>query len=148
MQKVNNDINSKVSLCQGAITKLNVDVIVNSVKKTLIDGEGIDGAIFEAAEPGLADGYQKLNACETGECKVTLGCKLSAKYMFHTVRPRDENDYRLNDFYKSCLQIFLAYDVKSIAFCCGTIGVPRFDPREAVKMALATVKLSLESNHS
>ena len=81
LQKVNNDINSKISLCQGAITKLNVDLIVNSVKKTLIGREGIDGAIFEAAEPGLADGYQKLNVCETGECKVTLGCILSAKYM-------------------------------------------------------------------
>ena len=31
--EVINDINVKVSLCQGDITKLNVDVIVNSVKK-------------------------------------------------------------------------------------------------------------------
>ena len=38
--------------------------------------------------------------------------------------------------------------IKSIAFCCGTIGIPGFDPREAAKMALATVRLWLESNHS
>ena len=38
---VNNDINSKVSLCQGDITKLNVDVIVDSVSKTLIGGRGM-----------------------------------------------------------------------------------------------------------
>ena len=43
--EVNNDINSKVSLFQGDITKLNVD----TVNKTLIRGRGIDGA----AEPGL-----------------------------------------------------------------------------------------------
>ena len=40
--EVNNDINSKVSLCQGDITKLKVDAIANSVNKT---GGGIDGAI-------------------------------------------------------------------------------------------------------
>ena len=36
---------------------------------------------------------------------------------------------------------------KSIAFCCGTIGIPGFDPREAAKMALATARLWLESDH-
>ena len=38
--------------------------------------------------------------------------------------------------------------LKSIAFCCGAIGIPGFDPREAAKMAVATVRLWLESNHS
>ena len=35
--EINNDINVKVSLCQGDITKLNVDFIVNSVNKTLLE---------------------------------------------------------------------------------------------------------------
>ena len=77
--EVNNDINVKVSFCQGDITKLNVDVIVNSVNKTLTVGGGIDGAIHEAAGPGMVDEFQKFNFCETGECKVTLGHKLPAK---------------------------------------------------------------------
>ena len=68
--------------------------------------------------------------------------------MFHAVRLRDKNDYKLNDFYKSCLQKVLAYSVKSIAFCCGSINIPWFDRREAAKMALATVRLWLESSHS
>ena len=49
--EVNNDVNSKVFLCQGDITKLNVDTIVNSVNKTLIGGGGIGGAIHESAGP-------------------------------------------------------------------------------------------------
>ena len=100
--EVNNDVNVKVSLCQGDITKLNVNVIVNSVNKTLTVVGAIDGAIHEAAGPGLVDECPKLNVCETGECKVTLGHKLPAKYVFHAVRLRDKNDYKLNDFYKSC----------------------------------------------
>ena len=146
--EINNDINVKVSLCQGDITKLNVDLIVNSVNKTLTVGGVPDGVIHGAAGPGLVDECQILNVCKTGECKVTLGHKLPAKYVFHTVRLRDKNDYKLNDFYKSCLEKVLAYNVKSIAFCCGTIGIPGFDPREAAKMAIATVRLWLELNHS
>ena len=76
--EVNNDINSKVSLCQGDITKLNIDAIVNSVNKTLIGGGGIGGVIHEAAGPVLLDECQKINGCETKECKVTLGHKLPA----------------------------------------------------------------------
>ena len=43
--EVNNDINSKVSLFQGDITKLNVAAIVNSVNKALSGEGGVDGAI-------------------------------------------------------------------------------------------------------
>ena len=35
---------------------------------------------------------KKLNGCETGKCKVTLGHKLPAESEFHTVRPRDRNE--------------------------------------------------------
>ena len=86
--EVSNDINSKVSLCQGDITKLNIDVIVNSVNETVIGGGGIDEAIHEAAVPGLVDECQECNVCETEECKVTLGHKLPAKYGFHPVSIR------------------------------------------------------------
>ena len=68
--EVNNDVNSNVFLCQGDITKLNVDTIVNSVNKALIGGGGIGGAIHEAAGPRFLK-CQQLNGCETGECKIT-----------------------------------------------------------------------------
>ena len=145
---VNNDINSKISLYQGDITKINVDAIVNSVNKTLIGGGHVNGAIHEAALPGLIAECQKLNGCETGECKVTLGYKLPVKYVFYILNLRYKNGFKLNDFYKSCLQKVLAYNVKSIAFCCGASDIAGFHPREAAKMALATDRLWLESNHS
>ena len=73
--------------------------------------------------------------------------------MFHTVRPRDKNDIKLKDCYKSCLQNVLTYNVKSIAFCCVAkfcilLCIPGFDQRKAAEVALATVRLWLESNHS
>ena len=83
---VNDDINSKVSLCHGDISKINVDAIVNAANETLISGGGIYGAIREAVGPELLHECRKLNGCETGDCKVTLGYKLPADYVFHTVR--------------------------------------------------------------
>lgn len=59
---------------------------MNSVTKTVIGKEGIGGAIHEAAGSRLLDQCQKINGCESGECKVSLGHKLSAKYVFHTLK--------------------------------------------------------------
>ena len=73
--EVNSDINSKVSLCQGDIAKINGDAIVNATSETLISVGGITGAIHEAVGPGLLHECQKLNACETGNCNVTSGYK-------------------------------------------------------------------------
>ena len=39
--EVNNDINSKVALCQGDIMKIHVDDIVDAANETLISGGGI-----------------------------------------------------------------------------------------------------------
>ena len=68
--------------------------------------------------------------------------------MFHTVRPRDENYIKLKDCYKNCLQSVLIYNVKSIAFCCIATAISEFDQKKAAEVALATVRLWLESNHS
>ena len=59
--EVNNDINSKVSLCEGDITKFHIDAIVISENKALIIGGVVDIAIPEAARPRLLDECQKLN---------------------------------------------------------------------------------------
>ena len=140
--EVNNDTNSKVCLCQGDITKINADAVVNATSETLISEGNTDGAIDEAAVPELLHECQKLNACETGDCKVTSGYKLPANYVFHTVRPRNKYDIKLKDCYKSCLQNVLTYDVKSIAFCCVATGICGFDQRKAAEIALATGRLA------
>ena len=75
--EVNDAINSKLSLCQGDITKIsvaaNVAAIVNAANETLLCGRGIDRAIHETAGQGLLDECQKVNGCEIVECKVTSG---------------------------------------------------------------------------
>ena len=155
---VNTDINTKVSLYQGDITKLEVDAIVNAANKTLLGGGGIDKAIHKAAGPELKNEYKKFPEkhpgvrCESGECKVTKviqshGCTLPANYVFHTVGPKNQNSKELKDCYESCLQNVLTYPIKSIAFCCIATGIYGFDQRKAAEIALNTVRVWLEYNH-
>ena len=47
--------------------------------------KGIHRAIHEAAGAGVVSDCQKLTVCKTGECKLKLGYKLFAKYVFFTI---------------------------------------------------------------
>ena len=64
------------------------------------------------------------------------------------MRPRDNNDYKLDNCYNSCLVKVLTNNIRFIVFCCLATGIYGFDQRKAAEMALATVRLWLESNGS
>ena len=127
--------------------KIGVDAIVNSTNETLVGGEGISGAIHEAAGPELLDECWKLSGCETGQCKVTVGLLVSASYVFHTMWTRNKGDNKQRDCYKSCLQKALAYVTKCVAFRCVATHVHGFHQKKAAEIALATIRHWLESNH-
>ena len=154
---VNPDINAKVSLYKGDITKLKVDAIMNAANEALLGGLGIDKAIHKAGGTQLRKECEKFPEirpgirCDAGECKITKSYgKLPANYVFHTVGPRDQNNQKLKDCYESCLHNVLTYDgnnIKSIAFCCLATGIFGFDRSKAAEIALNTVRVWLECNH-
>ena len=62
--------------------------------------------------------------------------------MFHTVRSTYKNDRNMNVYYKSCLQKVLSDNVKSIAFCYGTIQ-PKYSRMDQVKFVESSVKQTI-----
>jgi len=147
-KSVNEELNEKVSLYQGDITKLAIDVIVNAANKELKGGGGVDGAIHKAAGPQLLAECATLNGCDTGCAKITKGYKLPAKYVIHTVGPIGENKEALQTAYGNCLDLAVEKKLRTIAFPCISTGVYGYPPEEAAIVALRTIREFLEHDHN
>ncbi len=156
--------NNRIYLWQGDITKLEVDAIVNAANSALLGCFApchgcIDNAIHSAAGLQLRrdchEIMQKQGHDEpTGKAKITAAYNLPSKNVIHTVGPIIYGDLTekdctlLEDCYKSCMELAISNNLKSIAFCCISTGEFHFPNDVAVKIAVRTVKDILEKNNS
>lgn len=139
-----------VTICQGDITKLDAECIVNAANRSLLGGGGVDGAIHRAAGPGLLEECRTLGGCETGQAKITKGYRLKVSFVIHTVGPiysgRESDAVLLADCYRNSLTLARARGIHSIAFPAISTGVYGYPLEKAVPIAVETVKEWLRDN--
>lgn len=146
-------LSGRIAIAKGDITAYDVDAIVNAANKSLLGGGGVDGAIHRAAGPELLDECRALGGCETGQAKMTGGCRLPARNVIHTVGPvwhgGDRGEERvLADCYRNSLKTAADHRLKTVAFPSISTGAYGFPITMAAPIALSTVKEFLEEDAS
>ena len=131
------------------LTKMQVDVIVNTANEAPIYSTGTDTAVYKAAgETELLRERKKIGYMEEGEVAITPGFKLPAKYIIHAVSPcyidgTFDEEKKLRDCYRKSLQLAAKYECKSIAFpliATGSFGYPK---EEGMRIALDEINAFL-----
>ncbi len=151
-----------LSLCQGDITRLAVDAIVNAANSQMLGcfvplHACIDNCIHTFA------GIQLRNECHrqmqelrqrygedynqpTAVPMLTDGYNLPAKKVIHIVGPivcgklTPKLEKALSDCYTNSLAMCMENGLRSVAFCCISTGVFHFPQERAAQIAFSSVK--------
>lgn len=134
-----------IEICQGDITTLAVDAIVNAANPSLLGGGGVDGAIHRAAGPKLREFNRTLGGCPTGEARISPGFDLPARHVISTVGPVWHGGDRgepqlLEKAYRNSLELALQQGIRTIAFPAISTGVYGFPKEQAARIALRVMK--------
>lgn len=138
-----------LKIIRNDITKMNVDVVVNTANEAPIYSDGVDTAIYHAAgKEELLAKRREIGWMKEGEVAITPGFNLPAKYIIHAVSPRYINgtyneEEKLRDCYRRSLRLAYEYGCESIAFPLISTGCFGYSKEEGLRVALDEIKAFL-----
>lgn len=132
-------------IIDGDITKINVDVIINSTSKTPSIGDGVDHSIFSKGEPKLCEDRLNCGILNTTQVCLTKAYDLLSKYVIHLNGPIyiDGKHHEKEDLYQTywnALSLVKQYNLKSIAFPLISSENYKFPRGQALSIALDAIK--------
>ena len=86
----------------------------------------------------------RADRCSPGDTKVTIGYRLHASHVLHSVGPRGIKPAVLESTYASALDGALAIGARSVALCCISTGIFGYPIEQATPVALSTVRRWLD----
>lgn len=127
------------------ITKMSVDVIVNSTSNYPAIGSGADKMIHHIAGPKLLAERKLFGFIKDTEAVITDGFLLPAKKVIHVAAPvyidgKHDEEHLLYETYKHALELAHQNHLESIAFPLLSSGTYAFPRGEALEIALLAIK--------
>jgi O-acetyl-ADP-ribose deacetylase (regulator of RNase III) len=152
-------IGERILVKVGDITREDVDAIVNAANSSLMGGGGVDGAIHRAGGPALLEACKAiresthLEGLPTGEAVITVGGRLPARHVIHTVGPvyghHSGNEARLlAACYENSIALAAREGLHTIAFPAISTGAYGYPKGEAARIALAAIQVALDDHPS
>ncbi len=131
------------------ITTLPVDAIINAATTDLRPGNGVSGAIHEAAGPELLEACLRIGHCPVGSAVITSAYSLPARFVVHAVGPvwqgggHDEREL-LAAAYRHALELAHNNRCESVGLPTLGAGLGGFPLGEAAAIAVFVVREALE----
>ncbi|MHC4068213.1 MAG: macro domain-containing protein [Planctomycetota bacterium] len=132
---------SAVELCQGDITELHTDAIVNAANAQLILGGGVAGAIRTRGGPTIQQECKQIGETFVGGAVITGGGNLNAKYVIHAVGPRmgeGNEDEKLRNATVNSLKLADENKIKTISLPAISTGIFGFPIQKCAEIMLGT----------
>ena len=142
------NVDERLEVQCGDITRLAVDAIVNAANRELAPGGGVCGAIHAAAGPHLARACREIGGCPTGQARITPGFRLPAGHVIHAVGPvwhgggAGEADL-LAGCYENAIALAAEHGLKSIAFPAISTGIFGYPAAAAADVAIDASRRAL-----
>ncbi|CAO2649503.1 Nn.00g068880.m01.CDS01 [Neocucurbitaria sp. VM-36] len=140
--------NHTIGLAREDITKLEVDMIVNSTDVSF-HGMGIlDRTVFKKGGSELREQVKRFGKCREGDVRVTPGYLLPAKHILHVIPPqqyRKNTKDILRQIYREVLHTAILMRATSIAIPSIGTGMLSYPRRDCASLAMEEVKRFLET---
>ncbi|KAF1839078.1 hypothetical protein BDW02DRAFT_585440 [Decorospora gaudefroyi] len=143
--------NHIVCLIREDITRLEVDIMVNSTDVSFLGMGTLDRSIFKKGGSGLREEVKKFEKCKEGDVKMTPGYLLPAKHILHVIPPeqyRKKTKGILRNIYRELLHTASIMKATSVAIPSIGTGMLNFPMRDCASLAIEEVKRFLESADS
>ena len=152
------DLSTRIRLVQGDLTRQHVSAIVNAANSSLLGGGGVDGAIHRAGGPAILEECRLIrtspeykNGLPAGQAVITVGGKLPAEHVIHTVGPVWNDGHHgepelLAHCYRNSLGLAAEHRLASVGIPGISTGVYGYPKKDAAEIAVREVRRFLAAN--
>jgi len=134
----------KISIVKGDLTESTADAIVKAANSHLQHGGGVAGAIVRKGGYIIQEESNRIGYVPVGNCAITIGGGLKARYVIHAVGPRwgeGEEERKLRDAIRNTLTLATERNFKTLsmpAISAGIFGFPKERCAHTIVSELAT----------